>query len=56
MESNLDAITLRVELSKTSKMKFLIDMGAEIPVVRNISLKPVVGSNVKVRKQVEVAP
>jgi hypothetical protein len=39
MKSNLDTITLRAEPSKTSKMKFLIDTGAEMS-VRNISLKP----------------
>jgi hypothetical protein len=40
MKSNLDTVTLSAELSKNSKIKFLIDTGAEISVVRNTSLKP----------------
>jgi hypothetical protein len=36
----MDTITLGVDLSKTNELKFLIDTGAEICLVRNSSLKP----------------
>ena len=38
--SNLDTVTLTVDLSRTDKLKFLVDTGADISVVRDSSLKP----------------
>ena len=39
-QSTLDTITIRVDFSKTGKLKLLIDTGAEISVVRSTSLRP----------------
>ena len=38
--SKLDIINIRVDFSKNGNLKFLIDPGAEIPVVRSTSLRP----------------
>ena len=39
-KSKLDTVTVKADLSKTGKLKFLIDTGAEISVVKGTSLKP----------------
>jgi len=36
----LDTVTVRVGLSRTEKLRFLIDTGAEILVVRGTRLRP----------------
>jgi hypothetical protein len=40
LKSDLDTVTLVVDKSKNEKLKFLIDTGADISVVRDTSLKP----------------
>ena len=39
-KSKLDTVTVKADLSKTGRLKFLIDTGAEISVVKSTSLKP----------------
>jgi hypothetical protein len=39
-KSRLDTVTVRVDLSKTEKLKILIDTGAEISIVKGSSLNP----------------
>jgi orotate phosphoribosyltransferase-like protein len=39
-QSKLDTVTIRVDFSKTGKLKFLIDTGVEISVVTCNSLRP----------------
>ena len=51
-KSKLDTATVRVDLSKTEKLKFLIDTGAEISVVRSTSLKP--GFNYESTQRIDV--
>ena len=52
-KSKLDTITVRVPSSKTEKLQFLIDTGAEISIVKGKSLKtgtnyePTKGINMK---------
>jgi len=38
--SRLDTVTIGVDLGKTGKLRFLIDTGAEISIVRGTKLKP----------------
>jgi hypothetical protein len=38
--SRLDTVTIGVDLGKTGKLRFLIDTGDEISIVRGIKLKP----------------
>jgi hypothetical protein len=40
VRSNLDTVTLRVDMSRTDKLKFLVNNGADIAVVRDSSFKP----------------
>ena len=39
-KSELDTVTIGVHLSKTEKMKFIIDTGAEISIVKGAGLRP----------------
>jgi hypothetical protein len=39
-QSKLDTVTLRVDVGKTGKLKFLIDTGAEISIVKSNSMLP----------------
>jgi len=39
-KSKLNTITVRVHSSKTNKLKFLTDTGAEISIIKGASLKP----------------
>ena len=36
----MDTVTIKVPLSKTGKLKFLIDTGAEISIIKGVSLRP----------------
>jgi hypothetical protein len=38
--SRLDTVTIAVDLGKTGKLRFLIDTGAEISIIRGVKLKP----------------
>jgi len=40
MKSNLDTIQLKVDLGKENKLKFLLDTGADLSVVKETSLQP----------------
>jgi hypothetical protein len=52
VKSDLDTIYLNVNTSDAKKLKFLIDTGAEISIIKGSSLNP--GSNYQLRKSIDI--
>jgi hypothetical protein len=52
MRSNLDTVTLAVDVSMTGKLKFLVDTAADISVIRDLSLRP--GCNFELDNVIEI--
>ena len=52
MKSNLDTISLNVNTRDVKKLKFLIDAGAEISIIKGSSLNP--GVNYQLHKSVDI--
>jgi hypothetical protein len=52
VKSDLDTISLNVDTRDTKKLKFLIDTGAEISIIRSLSLTP--GVNYQLHEGVDI--